>query len=252
MDLNLEIRSEILSYSLIIENSINDLLLLNLGIKDDRKKTRLFGSKASISFKNKIDLLYDINVLNREENFDFELLMIFRNKFLHDINCNSFKSITEQFDNGLKNKFKLFYNEKESFFDELASKNACSNLFKKNILTLKCKVKENRLKTGYRNELFQIQNKQILNYIDVIGDLMNDLYIVLEKSELEDEKVNKLSEGINLILDNTLLKLNSEDNTKIEIDNFFNSPEKMKHFFGITKSSQSSFPNWNDFKNRQD
>ncbi len=73
MDLNLNLRSEILEYSLILENVINDLWLLNLGIFDGGKETRLFGNKASISFKNKIDLLYDINVLNKEENSDLEL-----------------------------------------------------------------------------------------------------------------------------------------------------------------------------------
>ena len=111
MEVNLQLRSEILEYSLTLEEAINNLLLFNLGIFDGGQATRLFGNKASISFKNKIDLLYDINVLTKEENSDLELLMIFRNKFLHDIKCNSFSNVLEILDNGIKNKFKNYLKE---------------------------------------------------------------------------------------------------------------------------------------------
>lgn len=230
VELNLNLRSEILEYSLILENAINGLLLLNLGIFDGGKETRLFGNKASISFKNKIDLLYDINVLNKEENSELELLMIFRNKFLHDINCNSFQSVIEQLDNGIKNRFKVFLNEKRNLSDESACRAACSGLFLKNISTIKNKVNEKGIKLEDRNNLILLLNKQILNYIDVIWDLMRDVSLILEKSELEDEKIRKLSEEINLKLESVLHKLNSEDEIKVELENFLGSPEKLKNF----------------------
>lgn len=236
MDLNLNLRIEILEYSLILENVINDLLLLNLGIFDGGKETRLFGNKASISFKNKIDLLYDINVINKEENSELELLMIFRNKFLHDINCNSFLRAIDQLDNGIKNRFKIFLNEEENLSDESAYRIACSRLFLKNISTIKNKVKEYELKMEDRHKLFQSQNNQIIKYIDVIFDLVNDIYLIIENSELEDEKVRNLSEEINLKLESVLHKLNSEDEIKVELENFLGSPEKFKNFFGIVKS----------------
>ena len=91
--LNIELRSRILEYSLFIEKIINDLVLLNLGIYDEKVKTRLFSNKGKISFQNKIDLLYDIEVLSKEENSEFELLMIVRNKFMHDIECDSFHTL---------------------------------------------------------------------------------------------------------------------------------------------------------------
>lgn len=249
VDLNLKLRSEILEYSLILENTINDLLLLNLGIYDGGKETRLFGNKASISFKNKIDLLYDIDVLNKEENSELELLMIFRNKFLHDINCDSFSNVLKQLDNGIKNRFKVFLKEGDSITDEFACKTACSSLFLKNISTIKNKVKENRLKLEDRNELFQLQNSQIIKYIDVIFDLVNDLCLILENSELEDEKVRILSEKINTKLEFVIQKLHSENGIKFKLDDFLGSQEKMKNLFGIVKSSQTSILNWKDFKN---
>ena len=53
MEINLNLRSEILEYSLNIEESINDLILLYLGIYIENNKTRLFGNKGAITFKNK-------------------------------------------------------------------------------------------------------------------------------------------------------------------------------------------------------
>ena len=39
LQLNLELRSQILEYSLFLESSINDLVLLSLGIYNDKEKT---------------------------------------------------------------------------------------------------------------------------------------------------------------------------------------------------------------------
>ena len=62
--LNIEVRSRILEYSLVIENLINDLLLMNLGVYNEKEKTRLFSNKGKLTFQNKIDLLFDIEVLS--------------------------------------------------------------------------------------------------------------------------------------------------------------------------------------------
>lgn len=86
-EINIEVRSEVLEYSLIIECATNSLLLSYLGITD-KSDTKLFGNKAGISFKSKIDLLYDISVLSKVEHSNLELQIIFRNKFMHMLKCN--------------------------------------------------------------------------------------------------------------------------------------------------------------------
>ena len=91
-EINIEVRSEILEYSLNIEGAINDLLLAYLGIFD-KSSTKLFGNKVGLSFKNKIDLLFDINVLSKEEHNDLDLFMNFRNRFFHAIECNSYSAV---------------------------------------------------------------------------------------------------------------------------------------------------------------
>ena len=192
MDINIKLRSEILEYSLILEEAINNLLLLNLGIFDGGNSTKLFGKKAGVTFKNKIDLLYDIDVLSKEENAALELLMIFRNKFLHDIECNSFLSIVSQFDNGLKNKFRAYLNEGQSINDEISCRTACSNLFLKNIKTIKNKVKAKRITIEEKNEIFQLNTQQIIFNLDLFYDLINDLFLILENADLKNEKVRNL------------------------------------------------------------
>ena len=77
---------------------------------------------------------------------------------------------------------------------------------------------------------------------------MRDVSLILEKSELEDEKVGTLSEEINMKLESVLQKLNSEDEIKVDLETFLGSPEKLKNFFGIVKNSKASMPDWNDFK----
>lgn len=56
---NLDKRTEVPEYALPIEKSIKIPLPLRLGIHDNTK-TKLLGNKAGISFKGKINLLYNI------------------------------------------------------------------------------------------------------------------------------------------------------------------------------------------------
>jgi len=240
------VRSEILEYSLTLEEAINNLLLFNLGIFDGGKATRLFGNKASISFKNKIDLLYDINVLTKEENSDLELLMIFRNKFLHDINCNSFLNVLEILDNGIKNKFKGYLKEGKTIDNEDACKAACLDLYLKNISTIKNKIKDKRIQIEERSEIFQLLNQQIINHHDLFFDLIKDLFLILENSELEDDKLRALSVVISEKLQEAVKTLEtgaSFTEVKNKLEHFTNNPEKLNNYFSVARSSNNNKAN---------
>lgn len=230
--LNIDVRSRILEYSLLIEGSINDLLLLNLGIYNEKEKTRLFSNKGKLTFQNKIDLLFDIGVLSPEENLEFGLLMNIRNKFLHVLDCSSFQNLFQQLDNGIVNRFKKFLEEGQSISDEEVCKKACYRLFQKNIDTIKKKVSVNRETIELKYKLFQQQNQQLLFYIDTLHSLLEKVSIATENSELENPKVAILGEEILKILQETQSKLDTE--TKKNNDNpFFSSNESMKSLFGI-------------------
>jgi hypothetical protein len=258
MDINIKLRSQILEYSLTLEEGVNNLLLLNLGVFDGGNSTRLFGKKAGITFKNKIDLLYDIDILSKEENSDLELLMIFRNKFLHDIECNSFLVILEQLDSGIKSKFKMHLNEGQSINDEESCITNCSNLFLKNIRTIKNKVKAIRLKAEEKHEIFQVLNQQIIYNGDLFFDLIHDLCLIIENSELEDTKVRKLGESISKKCEQYVTKYNEDEkiislNEKSEL--FFTDIEKIKNYYGITRIDKNKITNYfqdNDLSKRID
>ena len=244
--LNIELRSRILEYSLFIEKIINDLVLLNLGIYDEKAKTRLFSNKGKISFQNKIDLLYDIEVLSKEENSEFELLMIVRNKFMHDIECDSFHTLLNQLDKGIVNRFKKFLENGQLISDEEACIKASYRLFQKNIQTIKNKIELNKIAKNKKYELFQSQNDQIVYYIDFIADLLNKVSIATENSELENPKVAILGIELYKILEESVRKLNSETKPNIYKE-FFNSDNDLKAIFGV-KGESENLPKWEDLK----
>ena len=244
--LNIVVRSRILEYSLFIERSINDLLLLNLGIYNEKEKTRLFSNKGKLTFQNKIDLLVDIEVLSKEENSEFELLMNIRNKFLHVLECGSFQDLFQILDKGIVNRFKKFLEEGQSISDEEACKRACYRLFQKNIKTIKEIIRKNTASRKIKSNLVQVQNNQLLFYIDFIQDLLNKIYISIENAELENPKVLILGMEIQQILNEAVRILKNEPQKDIYED-FFNSNENVKAVFGI-KGELKDLPKWDEFK----
>ncbi len=244
--LNIVVRSRILEYSLFIERSINDLLLLNLGIYNEKEKTRLFSNKGKLTFQNKIDLLVDIEVLSKEENSEFELLMNIRNKFLHVLECGSFQDLFQILDKGIVNRFKKFLEEGQSISDEEACKRACYRLFQKNIKTIKEIIRKNTASRKIKSNLVQVQNNQLLFYIDFIQDLLNKIYISIENAELENPKVLILGMEIQQILNEAVRILKNEPQKDIYED-FFNSNENVKAVFGI-KGELNDLPKWDEFK----
>ncbi len=201
MDINLKLRSKILEYSLFIENAINDLLKLYLNI-DLNKNTRLFSHNPKITFKNKIDLLYDLEILSKEENFNFELLMIFRNKFLHDIECSSFQDTFKQTDNGIKNRFKNFLNYGENLDDEPACIEAMGKLFKSNLLVLRQKLASRKQRIQSIADIFKLFNEQSEIQVDVFFNFIDDLIQLLIIEIDETGNSTKLLNNILLLCEN--------------------------------------------------
>jgi len=247
--LNMEVRSKILEYSLVMENSINDLLLFNLGLFGDKEKTKLFSNRGKITFQNKVDLLMDLGILSKEETLEFELLMVIRNKFMHDINCDSFKTLFNQLDNGLVNRFKKFIEEGKSISDEGSCLNACTDLALKNIKTIKIKLEKWRSLDIQKIEFVQAQNEQIGYYIDCIYDLFKDVLKTVEKSELENPKVYALGNDVLQVMRQAEAKITAQSEVFAKNNKIFFSPEaNIKSIFGI-KGDLKDFSKRNIFSN---
>src|SRR5690554_423571 len=247
LQLNLELRSQILEYSLFLESSINDLVLLSLGIYNDKEKTKLFNNQGRLTFQNKVDLLLDIDVLTPEESLEFGLLMFIRNKFLHDLECNSFKILFSEKtkDAGIHSRFKNFLKEGQSIFDEDACKQACYNIFVKNIDTIRNKVIEKQEAIEIKYKLFQVQNERIIHYIDFIHDFSHRISSIVKNSELEDPKVAIVGMEIFKVLDKYSQELKNTSENSI-YDDFFKSDENLKAIFDI-KGELKDLPKWDDF-----
>ncbi|MDD5069035.1 MAG: hypothetical protein PHN89_05585 [Candidatus Pacebacteria bacterium] len=191
---NLKNRTEILEYSLTIEDAIDSLLLMYLGIYDKKKSKgpQVSKTKFNVSFQSKIDLLFDIDVLSKEEHSDLELLMNFRNKFLHEIRCNSYLSVVNLFDNGIKNRFKKYLNKNGSIEEEDSCKWGCFNLYGKNLQTIQKKVKEKIDQTQDKASLVNTLLAKNVRMIDMSFGFVTDLLKEMKKAELENRKIRAL------------------------------------------------------------
>lgn len=100
-------RLKVLKYALLLENFVSHFLANLLDI--DINNSRTMSNKSSaLGFKNKIDLLTDINSVGQEDAKKFLDFMIIRNQFLHNLDANSFESCFEFID-GMGNRLRKLY-----------------------------------------------------------------------------------------------------------------------------------------------
>lgn len=88
INMNIELRKTILEQSLSIENWLSKIIVSLIHIKKDAPKT--LGTKSSaFSFKNKVDLLYDLDRIDKEDYNLFILFMEIRNQLIHNIEIDT-------------------------------------------------------------------------------------------------------------------------------------------------------------------
>lgn len=87
-----KIRIDILNKALTIEAFTSLFLAEILGIHDPEKSNSFGMSGSALSFDAKINLLIDVGALNKEERNKFRIFMEIRNKFIHNININTYEN----------------------------------------------------------------------------------------------------------------------------------------------------------------
>ncbi|NQV91986.1 hypothetical protein HQ489_05935 [Candidatus Woesearchaeota archaeon] len=192
---NIEVRTKVLEYCLIVEDSINSLLITYLKIPD-RNTTKLFGKKAGLSFKNKIDLLFDIDVISKDEHLNLELQMNFRNKFLHDIYADSYTIVLTDFDNGIINRFKKHLNNEKASSED-SYKQGYFNLFRANNRMILEKFQSRRKSIEQKADFVKRIFKKGENTTDLFFEFMDKILEELENTPLITEEVIQLSSNIN-------------------------------------------------------
>ena len=184
----------------------------------DKTKTKNFANRPGISFQSKIDLLFDIEVISKEELLTIELLMIFRNKFLHDIKYNSYTLVLNDLDNGIRNRFFKFLRD-EKFKSENEYDTAFSNLYNKIVAFINEKVEEIDKFQNTKIEFLLFQNNLLATVISESLDLMTFLSNFNNKIEnivMKKELTNKIVEFEKKIdFKNNVNKLSEYNSKKI-------------------------------------
>ncbi|GJM27899.1 MAG: hypothetical protein DHS20C17_05340 [Cyclobacteriaceae bacterium] len=106
--LNMKFRSDVLESALMIENQLNTLLLWLLRIEDKTSRT-LSGKSSSLSFKNKIDLLFDLKMLKKKDYAHLLFFMEIRNQVVHNFGVNSFEKVFDWLQSNKAKKLLEFY-----------------------------------------------------------------------------------------------------------------------------------------------
>ncbi len=92
--LNMELRSWVISRVLRLEQTSSSLLRAILRMFKENPKT-LGNQTSALSFRSKIDLLYDIEEIDSSEYNHLLKMMEIRNQFAHNPNAVSFESLDE-------------------------------------------------------------------------------------------------------------------------------------------------------------
>jgi len=232
IDINLKLRSEILEIALNIEDSINGFLLALLLIENPNRKA-ISNRSGNLSFKNKIDLLFDLDIVTSDEHQKLLLLMEFRNQFVHNIKCCSFQDAINHLGTD-KGKKLLKYDDEYDISDkEFKYQNAFRNLNIECIKMINTKLDERMNEIEDRRsvhvELIESQIFFINRYFDVLKKVM----LVCERNALRIPEASKLINQLNAIITEDMESLN---NTKeyIKIQNKLkelHTPERIKSYF---------------------
>lgn len=230
-DKNLSLRTEILDIALNIEQAVNSLLLIFLNIDKEEKKA-ISNKSGNLSFKNKIDLLIDLDIFNKEEYKQFLLLMEYRNQFLHNIDCSSFVSAVTLLGSDKEKSLLKYDNLEANHNKEFRYNNAFHRLYSKcNQIVIEKISKKKQLIEDKRKSLLDLNNQSIY-WIDTFFDIIVNL-IELYKINLSDSPdIVKLKLHIFETIEKELSEIVSTDEYKIMQTQLNNSltTEKIKQY----------------------
>lgn len=190
-EINLPLRQKVLEIALQIEDAVSKLILAYLNIEKEETKT-LGNKSSSLSFKSKIDLLHDLDVIKKQEYDELLLLMEFRNKFLHSLECNSFMNAISMLSGG-QGKQLAKYSNTNSDDEEYFYLNAYGNLFIKCLDTVLFAYDVKQRKTADRKQIILDLAEYSRFLIDGLWDIYEDAYKeFLPEDALQSNKATEI------------------------------------------------------------
>jgi hypothetical protein len=221
-----------LGIALNLEHGVNLLLLALLSIENPQRKA-ITNKSGNISFKNKIDLLFDLDILNSDEHKKFLLLMEFRNQFLHNIECSSFENAVNLLGADKEKKLLKFDDADENQDKELRYKCAFVNLYRESLKIMSEKTKGRKNQIEDRGRTHEILIESRLFYSDKYFNILNKILLFCENSISEIPEVIQLTNQLcKMVTDDMEMALSSENFTKIDNElKELHTPERIKSYF---------------------
>ncbi|MBD8081143.1 hypothetical protein [Chryseobacterium caseinilyticum] len=184
--LNMELRNEILEISLWVEASVNKLITVNLSV-ENAVKSKSFNNSRGIPFGSKIDLLYDIETINKEEHIALELIAFIRNKFMHLVIYNTLTELFDASDNSWRKKLEKFAHE-----DKFETEEDYLNAFRKlqiNVLNfLNEKFNKRKLENDKISELLLNHHEEYIDLQKKVKEFITEMFVLLT-GELDKDNV---------------------------------------------------------------
>lgn len=152
------------------------------------KKKAITNKTGGLSFINKLDLLYDIEIFDDKEYITILLLMQYRNQFMHNYECNTFIDAFEFLGSDKRNRLLLYAENKLGEKNEEKIKDAFNKLYIEilKILRTKADLKKNII--AENKDYFDSLNNKVILLYDKYLELSDLIFDYLEPN-LDDSKI---------------------------------------------------------------
>jgi len=212
-EINLELRSQILEIALTLENSINKLITVYLEIEHPDPKT--IGNKnSSISFKSKLDLLSDLEILSKEEYSKLLLVMEFRNQFLHNLNCDSFIVAIELLGSDRGKQLLKFDDLEFEANQELRYNSAYKRLFLNSLDIILVKYAKRKEEIAEKREAFLTISNYINYCLDNDEEIIQEILLMCMPHNGDDAKLSNFKSCVSSFISGHIERSILTDNYK--------------------------------------
>ena len=150
----------IIDYSIMIESLINKILSTHLEILEPKKSLSFSTKSSALSYMAKVNLLYDLKLINKEDVAQFQLIGEIRNKFAH-LDIKTFSELMEE-NTSIRDRFIKMSLTKNRPLDEHFYVGSFLNIYDDNIKNLKKIIHNhtNYLYQKYIKEFKSIDDKK--------------------------------------------------------------------------------------------
>lgn len=212
--MNLELRKDILGNSLELEDALNRILIGLIKIKKEEPKT-LGHQSSTIPFSSKVNLLYDLGAIEKEE---YNLLFCFmeiRNQFMHNLDAETHEKVIRRI-----SKKKLFFsidNEIKKAIDIENDVTKKENLYKQlyrkfysKLLQLIIKQYENVIERNKEEKINQVKIESLEGYQKMLKIFSDSVEEVLQEVIKGEKEIYNVDDGIGKTIKSLLNKVLSK------------------------------------------